>query len=99
MLPSLYRVITLIENVWNRAMNLKVFIPVTDEILYERPELITSPLRPYRTDTPCFHWMATIDRADQSGTRIEERLHFDHSMALDSNAVRQAGYQTGSSLA
>ena len=85
-------------------MNQKVFIPVTDEILYEHPELITSPLRPYLADTPCFHWMATIDMADQSGTRIEDKLHFDHTMVLDDvvldgNAVRHPGYQTGSSLA
>jgi len=80
-------------------MSPKVFIPVTDEILYEHPELITSPLRPYLADTPCFHWMATIDRADQSGTRIHEKLHFDHTVVLDGNVARQSGYQTGSSLA
>ncbi len=80
-------------------MNQKVFIPVTDEILYEHPELITSPLRPYLADTPCFHWMATIDIADQSGTRIKDKLRFDHTTALDGNSVRQPGYQTGSSLA
>ena len=85
-------------------MNQKVFIPVTDEILYEHPELITSPLRPYLADNPCFHWMATIDMADQSGTRIKGKLHFDHTMvldavALDGNAVRRPGYQTGSSRA
>lgn len=89
----------LTENVWNRAMNQKVFIPVTDEILYEHPELITSPLRPYLADTPCFHWMATIEMAGRSGTRIEDRPRFDRTMAPDGNAVRQPGYQTGSSLA
>ena len=83
----------------SRAMNQKIFIPVTDEILYEHPELITSPLRPYLADNPCFHWMATIDMADESGTRIEDKLHFDHTMALDGNAVRQPEYQTGSRLA
>ena len=39
-------------------MNQKVFIPVTDEMLYERPELITAPLRPFQIDDPCYHWMA-----------------------------------------
>ena len=42
-------------------MNHKVFIPVTDEILYDYPELITAPLRPYQIDNPCYHWMATIE--------------------------------------
>ena len=36
----------------------KVFVPVTDEMLYEHPELITAPLRPYRVNEPCFHWLA-----------------------------------------
>lgn len=36
----------------------KVFIPITDEILFERPELITSPLVPYQIDLPCFHWLS-----------------------------------------
>ncbi|MEM7195574.1 MAG: hypothetical protein AAF402_11525 [Pseudomonadota bacterium] len=35
----------------------KVFIPITDEMLYKYPELITSPLRPYQIDDPCFHWL------------------------------------------
>lgn len=85
-------------------MSQKVFIPVTDEILYEHPELITSPLRPYLADNPCFHWMAVIDVADPSGTRIKDKLYFDHAMVLDDvtldgNAVRCPEYQTGSSLA
>ena len=36
----------------------KVFIPITDELLFERPELITSPLVPYQIDHPCFHWLS-----------------------------------------
>jgi len=41
-------------------MGQKVFIPLTDEMLYQYPELITAPLRPYQIDNPCFHWMATV---------------------------------------
>ncbi len=36
----------------------KVFIPITDELLYEHPELITAPLRPFTAGQPCFHWLA-----------------------------------------
>ena len=39
-------------------MNHKIFVPVTDELLYEHPELITAPLRPYQADQPCLHWLA-----------------------------------------
>jgi len=50
----------------------KVFIPVTDEMLYERPELITAPLRPFRIDDPCYHWLAVeIEPVDE--TEIEPR--------------------------
>ncbi len=36
----------------------KVFVPVTDELLYEHPERITAPLRPYQVSEPCYHWLA-----------------------------------------
>jgi len=42
-------------------MSAKVFVPITDEILYDRPELITAPLRPFTLDQPCFHWLADIE--------------------------------------
>lgn len=41
-------------------MNAKVFVPITDEILYDHPELITAPLRPFTVDQPCFHWLTDI---------------------------------------
>ncbi len=42
-------------------MKQKVFIPVTDEMLYDHPELITAPLQPFTIDQPCFHWMADAE--------------------------------------
>ncbi len=68
----------------------KVFIPITDEMLYDHPELITAPLRPYQIDNPCFHWMATIESPEfnteshgqeKKPSRVVKR--FDHSMTLD----------------
>ncbi len=38
-------------------MGHKVFIPVTDELLFDRPELISAPLQPYQSDMACYHWM------------------------------------------
>ncbi|WP_424948364.1 hypothetical protein [Candidatus Spongiihabitans sp.] len=46
-------------------MNHKVFIPITDEMLYDYPQLITTPLRPYQIGNPCYHWMATIESPAQ----------------------------------
>ena len=39
-------------------MGKKVFIPLTDEILYDHPELIDGPLLPYAAGRPCYHWLA-----------------------------------------
>ena len=39
-------------------MRQKVFVPLTDEMLYDHPELITAPLRPFDTGQPCFHELA-----------------------------------------
>ena len=38
-------------------MAINVFVPITDEILYEHPELTQNGLVPYRTGQPCFHWL------------------------------------------
>jgi len=38
-------------------MRHKVFIPVTDELVFDRPELISAPLRPYCENLACYHWM------------------------------------------
>ena len=40
-------------------MGQKIFVPLTDEMLYDHPELITAPLRPFDVGQPCFHWLAT----------------------------------------
>ncbi len=53
----------------------KVFVPVSDEMLFEHPELISSPLRPYRVGMPCYHWMAEIEYADKS-TRVVQMRDF-----------------------
>ncbi|NKB64239.1 MAG: hypothetical protein GKR95_19710 [Gammaproteobacteria bacterium] len=66
-------------------MGQKVFIPITDEVLYEYPELITSPLRPYQVDSPCFHWMATIENEDG---KVEKT--FNHRMSADDHSHQRA---------
>ena len=92
-------------------MNHKVFIPVTDEMLYERPDLITAPLRPYQVDNPCFHWMATIESPEASGDEPKVNMRIDHHMHremqtrlqnkhnLRKAALNDSVYQTGSRFA
>ena len=65
------------------AMGQKLFIPITDELLYKYPELITSPLRPYQIDRPCFHWMATIEPVEKEDRNPAEIKRFDHTMNLE----------------
>lgn len=66
-------------------MSQKVFIPVTDEILYERPDLITSPLLPFQIHHPCFRWLsAEIEAVDPMTVDI------DTSVELTVNATATA---------
>ena len=39
-------------------MGKQVFIPLTDDILYDHPELISGPVLPYSTGRPCYHWLS-----------------------------------------
>ncbi len=39
-------------------MGKQVFIPLTDDILYDHPELISGPVLPYTTGRPCYHWLS-----------------------------------------
>ena len=36
----------------------KVFVPLTDEILYEHPEMINGPVIPYVAGRSCYHWLS-----------------------------------------
>jgi hypothetical protein len=48
-------------------MGIKVFIPVSDELIFDRPELISAPLRPYTENLACYHWLdVRISPADDS---------------------------------
>ncbi len=75
-------------------MSHKLFIPITDEVLYDYPELITSPLLPYHVDNPCFHWMATIESTDDTNGKEIQSKRYGNAMAAD-----QPTAQIGSRLA
>ena len=42
----------------------QLFVPLTDDLMYDTPEMITSGLRPYRVDTPCYHWQVSVESND-----------------------------------
>jgi len=39
-------------------MNQQVFIPVTDDLIYNHPEQIEGPLIPYFAGMECQHWLS-----------------------------------------
>ena len=39
-------------------MNHQVFVPVTDELIYNHPEQIEGPLIPYSAGMECSDWLA-----------------------------------------
>lgn len=39
-------------------MGKQVFVPLTDEILYDHPELINGPVLPYTAGQACYHWLS-----------------------------------------
>jgi len=55
-------------------MGHKVFIPVSDELIFDRPELISTPLRPYSENLACYHWMDIRLNPDDD-RRIAESFH------------------------
>ena len=51
-------------------MGKQVFVPLTDELLYEHPELIRGPVVPYMTGRLCHHWLAVeINPSETGATR------------------------------
>lgn len=74
-------------------MGKQVFIPLTDEIFFDRPELISSPLRPYSLDLPCLHWLEVeINPSDVNNIGHNFGHNIGHNFAghLDNIASAQA---------
>ena len=52
-------------------MGQKVFVPLTDAILYEHPEFYAHGLIPFSNELPCFHWLkeAEVEIEYSDGSR------------------------------
>jgi len=46
-------------------MNNQVFVPVTDELIYNHPEQIEGPLIPYSAGMECSQWLAIEINPDE----------------------------------
>jgi hypothetical protein len=47
-------------------MNQQVFVPVTDDMVYNHPELIEGPLIPYDVGMECQNWLSIEINPDES---------------------------------
>jgi len=47
-------------------MNQQIFVPVTDELIYNHPENIEGPLVPYYAGMECQHWLSIEINPDES---------------------------------
>ena len=47
-------------------MNQQIFVPVTDELIYNHPEAIEGPLVPYFAGMECQHWLSIEINPDES---------------------------------
>ena len=52
-------------------MGHKVFIPVTDELIFDRPELISAPLMPYCEHLACYHWLDVRLNPEEDNTPVK----------------------------
>lgn len=50
---------------------MKQFVSITDELIFDHPELIHSPLVPFSHDYECYHWL--------DGEGLDENLDKDNS--------------------
>ncbi len=51
-----------------------VFVPLTDELLYEHPELIAGPIIPYKPSRPCHRWSKQTSMQEPKVTKPARRL-------------------------
>lgn len=47
-------------------MNHQVFVPVTDDLIYNHPEQIEGPLVPYSAGMECHEWLSIEINPDES---------------------------------
>lgn len=50
----------------------QVFVAITDELLYEHPENIDSPLVPYSSGLECYHWLDVEINPEDSGLTLAD---------------------------
>ncbi|RBP48468.1 hypothetical protein [Arenicella xantha] len=52
-------------------MNHQVFVPVTDELIYNHPEQIEGPLIPYAAGMECHEWLSIEINPDETAPLVQ----------------------------
>ena len=52
-------------------MNNQVFVPITDDMIYNNPDLIEGPLVPYEAGMECHEWLS-IEINPEDDTEIQK---------------------------
>ena len=55
-------------------MNNQVFVPVTDDLIYNHPEQIEGPLVPYSAGMECSQWLAIEINPDESEPETSKEI-------------------------
>ncbi len=51
----------------------QVFVPITDEMIYDHPEQIEGPLVPYAAGMECHEWIAIEINPDDSLAKVNSK--------------------------
>ena len=76
-------------------MSTQVFVPITDDIIYNHPEQIEGPLVPYFAGMECHNWLTIEINPDES----EPVDHGVQGKAIETVEAGQTGERPGLRLA
>lgn len=54
-------------------MTQQVFIPVTDDLMFDHPERIEGPLVPYFAGMECHHWLSIEINPEEDAAELSRR--------------------------
>jgi len=54
-------------------MTQQVFVPVTDDIIFDHPEQIEGPLIPYFAGMDCHHWLSIEINPEEDNAELSRR--------------------------
>ncbi|WP_172597695.1 hypothetical protein [Sulfuriflexus mobilis] len=56
---------------------MKLFIPITDELIFDHPELICEPLVPFSLDYECHRYLDGVESADSPDKENSDEQNYN----------------------